>query len=196
MRPIGGLGRRDRRHGGRLHEAGRMRLRAGNTDRLQSVLFVQRLGDAAAFDRLPVYGLIGEFFSEGFWRRGRDWGRTHDRRTHRAAGGLRRARRRHRRIGERQPRRHLNRDPAVQRGDVGGDPQWRREYARLGGGALVDDGQSDVDGRAVLGVDRAVDRGGEDDTPALLQMEKGVGPSGVVWRETRAGDGDKPAAIG
>ena len=34
MRPIGGLWRRDRGHRRRLHQLGRMRLRAGNTDRL------------------------------------------------------------------------------------------------------------------------------------------------------------------
>ena len=48
MRAIGGLGRRDRRHRGRLHEPGRMRLRSGNADRLKRVAFVERLGDAAA----------------------------------------------------------------------------------------------------------------------------------------------------
>ena len=49
MRPIGRLGRRDRGHGGRLHELGRMRLRAGNTDRLQRVFLIERIGDPAAF---------------------------------------------------------------------------------------------------------------------------------------------------
>ena len=36
MRPIGWLWRRDRGHRRRLHELGRMRLRAGNADRLQA----------------------------------------------------------------------------------------------------------------------------------------------------------------
>ena len=38
-----------------------MGLRAGNTDRLQSVFFIKRIGDAAALDRLPIDRLIGEF---------------------------------------------------------------------------------------------------------------------------------------
>ena len=37
-------GRRDRGHGGRLHELGRMRLRAGNMDRLQRIAFVEAGG--------------------------------------------------------------------------------------------------------------------------------------------------------
>ena len=61
VRPIAGLGRRHRRHRRRLHQLGGMRLRAGNTDRLQSVFFIERLGDAAALGRRPVDGLIGEF---------------------------------------------------------------------------------------------------------------------------------------
>ena len=65
MRPIGGLRRRDRRHRGRLHELGRMRLGAGNTDRLQAVFFIERIGDAAAFRRRPVDGLVGEFDASG-----------------------------------------------------------------------------------------------------------------------------------
>jgi hypothetical protein len=44
--PIGGLGRRDRRHRGRLHEPRRMRPRAGDPDRLKVVSFIQRLGEA------------------------------------------------------------------------------------------------------------------------------------------------------
>ena len=54
MRPVAGLGRRDRGHRGRLHEPGRMRLRSGNTDRLKRVAFIERVGDAAALGRRPV----------------------------------------------------------------------------------------------------------------------------------------------
>jgi len=54
MRSVRGFGRRDRRHRRRLHQFCRMSLRAGNTDRLQSVFFIERIGDAAAFDRASV----------------------------------------------------------------------------------------------------------------------------------------------
>ena len=86
MRPIARLGRRHRRHRRRLHELGRMRLRAGNTDRLQSVFFIKRLGDAAALDRRPVDGLIGEFDRLRLGRRGRDGGRAR-RNARRPCGG-------------------------------------------------------------------------------------------------------------
>ena len=76
MRPIARLGRRHRRHRRRLHQPGGMGLRAGNTDRLQSVFFIKRIGDAAALDRRPVDGLIGEFDRLRLGRRGRDGGRA------------------------------------------------------------------------------------------------------------------------
>ena len=44
-RPIAWLGRRDRRHRRRLHQLGGVSLRAGNTDRLQSVSLIDRIGD-------------------------------------------------------------------------------------------------------------------------------------------------------
>ena len=59
MRPVRGAGRGDRRHGGRLHEHGRMRLRAGKMDRLQRVGFVETGGETG-FARRPFPGLIGE----------------------------------------------------------------------------------------------------------------------------------------
>ena len=60
VRPIGRLRRRDRGHRRRLHQLGRMRLRAGNTDRLQSVFFIERIREARALRRRPVDGLVGE----------------------------------------------------------------------------------------------------------------------------------------
>ena len=54
MRPIARHRRRDRRHRRRLHELGRMRLRAGNTDRLQSVFFIKRIGEFTAFRGRPA----------------------------------------------------------------------------------------------------------------------------------------------
>ena len=44
MRPVGRARRRHGGHGGRLHELGRMRLRAGNMDRLQRIGFVETGG--------------------------------------------------------------------------------------------------------------------------------------------------------
>ena len=67
---------------------------------------------------------------------------------------------------------------------------------RIVGRALVDHGQPRVDGRAVLGIDRAVDGGREHDAAALLQPDEGVGPGGIVRREARPGDRDEATAIG
>ena len=62
--------------------------------------------------------------------------------------------------------------------------------------ALVDDGQAGVDRRAMLGIDRAVDRRGEDHAAALLQPDEGVAPGRRLGREVRAGDRDQPPAVG
>ena len=43
MRAVAGVRRRDRGHGGRLHQPRRMRRCAGNPDRLQRVALIQRL---------------------------------------------------------------------------------------------------------------------------------------------------------
>ena len=113
MRPVGRLGRRDRGHRRRLHELGRMRLRAGNTDRLQSVFFIERIGEAPALGRRPVDGLVGELDRLRFGSAG--CGRTR----RRARVGADRARRR---PGDgtgdgdggrdRQARRHVLRSPS------------------------------------------------------------------------------------
>ena len=44
-------------------------------------------------------------------------------------------------------------------------------------------------------VNRAIDRGGEDDAPSLLKADEGVGPGRRVGRDIRAGNGDKAAAV-
>ena len=74
MRPVGGLRRRDRSHGGRLHQGGRVRLRAGNADRLQAVAFIDRVGQAVAGGRRPLAGIVGKRFRRlrGRCREGRD----------------------------------------------------------------------------------------------------------------------------
>ncbi len=68
-RPVTRPGRRDRGHGGRLHEGRRMGLGARDADRVQGVGFVERVRDAA-----PVFGgaldkLVGEFDDGGRGRR-------------------------------------------------------------------------------------------------------------------------------
>src|SRR3546814_3246927 len=60
----------DLRH--RLHQFGGMGLGAGNTDRLQAVFFVDRIGDPTAFGGPPVDGLIGEFDAFGL-ANGANW---------------------------------------------------------------------------------------------------------------------------
>jgi hypothetical protein len=65
MRPIAGLGRRDRGHGGRLHQPRWVSLRSRNTDRLEYVSFIKRICDASALRR-PVNRLVGEFDGGGF----------------------------------------------------------------------------------------------------------------------------------
>ena len=70
VRPIGGLGWRDRCHGGGLDEPGRMRRQSRNTDRLKCVAFIERLGDAPAFRRRPVDCLVAKLDASGFDDRG------------------------------------------------------------------------------------------------------------------------------
>ena len=61
MRPVAGLRRRDRCHGGRLDEPGRVARRARNADRLERIALVKRFGEAAGLGRGPIDRLIFEF---------------------------------------------------------------------------------------------------------------------------------------
>ena len=196
-RPVAGPGRRDRGHGGRLHQLGRMGLRARNTDRLQSVFFIDGISDAAVLGRGPVHGLIDQLDAFGF--DGRTRGRGCGSAGQIAANGFRCGRgsdgNRDRRI-DRQARRNMLADPAHQRGRVRRDPDRSREDGRIVGGQFVDDGQPRVDGRAVLGIDRTVDRGGEHHAAMLLKPGEGVPPGRHIRSEARPGDGDEPPAIG
>ena len=96
---------------------------------------------------------------------------------------------------DRQPRRHML---LTQRA------AWRhrarcrrsRKDRRIVGGHAVDDGEARLDRRAVPGVDRAVDRGREDDAAALLQAHEGSRQAGLSGREARPGDGDQAPAVG
>jgi hypothetical protein len=47
----------------------------------------------------------------------------------------------------------------------------------------------------MFGVDRTVDRSGEYDASALLEMDEGVGPARVVRRATRPGNRDQPSPL-
>lgn len=85
-------------------------------------------------------------------------------------------------------------EPPHQRGDVRRDAQRMREHGRIFGGQLVDDGQPRVDGRAVLGIDRSVDGGGEDHAATLLQAGERRSPGRIVGREAGGGDCDQAAA--
>lgn len=69
-----------------------------------------------------------------------------------------------------------------------------REDRGIIGGQLVDDGEPRGEGRAMLGVNAAVDPGGEDDAAALLQTGEGVGPGRSLRAEVRAGDRNEAAA--
>ena len=70
------------------------------------------------------------------------------------------------------------------------------ECGRILGGTLVDDGEPGFDGRAVPGVDAAVDGRREDDGAALLKAYEGIAPRGAVRRQARLRDGDEASAFG
>ena len=57
---VGRLRWRDRGHRGRLDQRRRMRLCAGNVDRLECVGLIDRVGEPAAFLRHPVAQLVGK----------------------------------------------------------------------------------------------------------------------------------------
>ena len=200
MRPIAGFRRRDRGHGGRLHQPRRMRRRSGNTDRLKSVSFIERLGDPSALRRRPVHGLIGEFDGRRFDNRrsGPAWrscagqricGR-HPRRDWRAGASC----------GRSQlhggPRRDQPRHPVEQDGRVVCHARRSRERRRIVGGYAVDDRQARFSAGAVAGIGPAIDGRREHDAAALLQSDEAVAPGGIVGGKAGAGNGDQAAAFG
>ncbi len=81
-RAIARPGRRDRSHCRRLHQLGRVGLRTWNTDRLQSVGLVDRLGEVRALGRRPVHDVIGQLYALGI---GADGNRTRCRCTEKVA---------------------------------------------------------------------------------------------------------------
>ena len=193
--PIAGLGRRDARHRRRLHQLGRMGLRAGNTDRLQSVFLIDRLGQVCALRRRPVHDVIGQRDAFGI-DAGRGIGANGCRAREIAAHGLQWRRDRHGYCGQRdrQPGRHMRADPVEQRSGVGRHARRGREQCRIVGGQLVDDRQPRWKGRAVFGIDRAGNRGAEHDAAARLQADEGLAPVGHIRADVRAGDGDETPA--
>ena len=125
MRPVAGLGRRHRRHGGRLHEPGRMRHRARNADRLQRIALIQRLGDAAGLRGSPVDRLVGEFDAAGRNRRGGRKGSSPD------ETGTRRGRRPRRAsgLGPRIPRTAPQRQAAAEPAGSPSPAAWQQSGA-------------------------------------------------------------------
>ena len=76
VRPIGWFRRCDRGHCRGLNEFGRMSVRTGNTDRLQRVFFIKRIGESNAFRRSPLDRLVREFYAFWSWEpRSRRWAR-------------------------------------------------------------------------------------------------------------------------
>ena len=196
MRPVTRLWWGDRCHRGRLHEFRGMSARAGNPDRLQSIFFIQRVGDAAALHRLPVEALVGDLDRFGLRSLCRDGGASRGDGTRCAAGHGSNADRVGQRGRDRRPWRHAFRDPSEQRGDV------RRETGRLRKRALVicctlvDHGQPRVHGGSVFAIDGAVDRGREHDPTSFLQADEVVTPCRMVGRAIGAGDHDQTPAFG
>jgi hypothetical protein len=193
---VGGFGRCHGGHGRRLDEPGRMRLRSGNTDRLQGATCIKRIGDATALGRLPLDGLGGEFDAGWFGGgdKGRDWPRCANRSgtnregpSGRYAGGRRRNGR---------SRRNLCRHPRQQRGRISRHPGRDREGGRIVGRDAVDGGQARVDDRSVTGIDAAIDGSGGDDATAFLRADEAIPPGRTVGRQTGTGDRDEPPAFG
>ena len=196
QRAIARPGRRDARHRRRLDQFGRMRLRAGNADRLQSVCLIDGISQTRTVRRRPVYGLIAQFHAVGICGDGCGGtrsGRAREVTAHGFRRGTRsrciRFRQRHR-----QARRHLRLDPAEQGGDIGRGAGRCGKHGRIAGGHFFEDGDPRRERRGVPGIDRAVDRGGEYDTAALSQAGEGIPPVRCVWREVRPGDRHQPSA--
>ena len=66
MRTVARLRRRHRRHRRRLNQSRRMRLRAGDADRLEGIPLIERVGDVAVFGLRPIARLVGKL--DGFDR--------------------------------------------------------------------------------------------------------------------------------
>jgi hypothetical protein len=169
-----------------------MRLRAGNTDRLKDVFFIKRIRETAALGRCPFDGVVGELRAFRLCDRGGRLTRRGAReiaangsRHDETAGGLR---------GDRASGRNAPADPAEQRRHVGRDTCGRRKLRWVGRRHAIDDRQPRLDHRAMLGIDRAIDRRGEDDGATLLQADKGIAPSQRLGAEIGAGDRHQPPA--
>ena len=193
MRPVGRFRGCHRRHRHGLHQLGRMGLRIGNKDRLQAVFFIKRLGDTPALGRTanprsrrrvrwtrPATATAGSRMTDGRWVPSKVGGTT-GRRNSGSGGGHQRS--------AASPG-YCCTTQSKQCGDVWRHSRRRWEFTCIFGGLLVDHGQARVDGRAVLGIDRAVDRGGEHHTASLLKLNERIRPGWIVRGEIGAGDGD------
>ena len=202
MRAVGRLRRGDRGHRGRLHEPGRVRLRARNADRLQRVAFVERLADAGTpTARRPVAGLIGELR-----RRIRNErpatarpGATGGRGRIAAFAGIAAtgAPRGSRRDRDRRPRRNVR--GSTQSSSVAASGAMPSAAGNAAGSSA---GTRSITVRrvsvrgAVAGIDAAVDGGREHHAAAFLQPHEILAPGRIVGDEIGARDGDQAAAFG
>jgi hypothetical protein len=149
----------------------------------------------ATLDRHPVDGLIGQLNRLWLGRCGRDGGRARRNALRPCGGGTNRGPGDDRR-GQREPRWNGFGDPAKQGCGIGGAAGGGWKHRRIRRGETVDHGQARVDGRAMLGIDRSIDGGREQDAPALLQPNESVDPHRIVGRAARPGDRDEPSTFG
>jgi len=200
LRAVSGTRRRDRGHSSRLHQPGRMRLRARNVDRLQRVAFIEACGETRGWVRAPVTRFVGEFGDVRHWRRPFDEIELR----HRCfrPRGDRRARWKNGRggqgsgPGDRRARRHQAEDPAEQFGGGDGHAGRGRKAARILGRNAVDHRQARVDRGAVARIGLAGERCREDNAAFLLHPHEAVAPGRLVGTDIAAGDGDKASAVG
>lgn len=176
-----------------------MRLRAWNTDRLQCVSLIKRIGDAAAIRGRPIHRLVGDFGRHGSnCRHGcsrlalSDVGTYCSRRCR--AGNCRHHASRC--ASHWTTRRHVLLDPAEQSRQIGRNAGRYWERGDVVSRDSIDNGQTGVDVGAVLGIDGAVNCRREYDTALFLQPLEGTGPCGIVGRDVCACDGNQPSAFG
>jgi hypothetical protein len=141
-----------------MHKPSRMWVRTFDTNRLQAVGFVQRLGKAATFGRLPIDNFIGQLGADGLERCPRAWrgacsrcwpgADTDDARgLPNETGSI-----------DRQARRDVLQDPSEQRGRIRRHARGHRERLWILCWQPIDDRQAGLDCRAVPGIDAPLNR--------------------------------------
>ena len=189
VRPITGPGRRDRGHRGGLDEFGRMVGRAGDAQRLEAIVLVERVGHPGRGIAFPVDGLVGEF--DGFdldARRG-CWQSPVESERGRPGHGIGRRR------GPRdpQPVRHTVDHMGQQRRKIARHRRFGRVGGRMVGGLLVDHREPHVDAGAVRGKHAAVNPERQGDPRVLLDPVEGLAPAWMVGMKVCAGNRDQSA---